>query len=44
LAMLAAITAASVGAGMSLWDNTGLVGVAAAAGFMLLAAVMGRRA
>jgi len=39
LAMLAAITAASVGAGMSLWDNTGLVGVAAAAGFMLLAAV-----
>ena len=40
LAMLVAITAATVGAALSIWTNIGWWGVAAASGFILLAAVV----
>ena len=41
LAMLVAIAAATVGAALSIWTNIGWWGVAAASGFILLAAVVG---
>jgi len=41
LAMLVAIAAATVGAALSIWTNIGWWGVAAALGFILLAAVVG---
>ena len=41
LAMLVAITAATVGAGLSIWTNLGWQGVAAVAAFIAVAAVAG---
>jgi hypothetical protein len=37
--MLAAIIAASIGAGLSVWANVGWIGVAFAAGFVLISVV-----
>jgi len=43
LLMLAAITAASVGAGMSIWANVGWIGVGLVAALLVLAAVVPAR-
>ena len=37
--MLAAIIAASIGAGLSVWANVGWIGVAFAAGFVVISVV-----